>query len=77
MGVATIGRDRASYLGRDRASYLGRKAPPQVHWIFADGGMEPEVYKTVRQKEDFTLEHFKAFRKPLVNAGKPTPCKAC
>jgi hypothetical protein len=59
-----------SYLqGRDRASYLGRTKAPQVHWVFADGGMEPKVYRTVRGKEDYTLEHFRAFRKPLVNAG--------
>ena len=50
-----------SYLqGRDRASYLGRKIAPQVHWIFADGGMEPKVYHTVRGKEHFTQAHFRA-----------------
>jgi hypothetical protein len=48
-----------SYLqGRDRASYLGRTSPPQVHWVFADGGMEPKVYRTVRGKEDYTKMHF-------------------
>lgn len=51
-----------SYLqGIQRASYLGRTEPPQVHWVFAEGGMEPKVYDTVRAKEDFTLRHFKRY----------------
>jgi hypothetical protein len=55
-----------SYLqGRDRASYLGRTSPPQVHWVFADGGIEPDVYRTVRGKVDYTVQHFKYDRKRL------------
>lgn len=49
-----------SYLqGKERASHLGRATPPQIHWIFAHGGIEPRVYQTVKQKEDYTLQHFK------------------
>lgn len=48
-----------SYIqGRDRASYLGRKHANNVHWIFADGGIEPRIYETVRSKMDYTLKHF-------------------
>lgn len=55
-----------SYLqGRDRASHLGRTTPPQIHWIFAHGGIEPRVYQTVRQKEDYTLQHFRHDREYL------------
>ena len=57
-----------SYLqGRDRASYLGRKDPPQVHWIFAQDGMEPRVYHTVRGKEDYTKMHFTHDRERLAS----------
>ena len=56
-----------SYLqGRDRASYLGRTSPPQVHWIFAEDGMEPRVYQTVRGKEDYTVNFFKKDRDTLL-----------
>lgn len=52
-----------SYLqGIARASYIGRTKANNVHWIFAHGGMEPKVYRTVRAKEDFTISHFKAFK---------------
>lgn len=55
-----------SYLqGRDRASYLGRTSPPQVHWVFAEDGMEPSVYKTVRGKDDYTKNHFNHDRSSL------------
>jgi hypothetical protein len=55
-----------SYLqGRDRASYMGRTTPPEVHWIFAKGGIEAEIYERVRNKEDYTLKHFKHDRGKL------------
>jgi hypothetical protein len=67
----SIDHSALSYLqGRDRASYLGRDRANRVHWIFADGSIEPEIYEVVRGKEDYTTAHYRAFRKPLVNAGK-------
>ena len=55
-----------SYLqGRDRASHMGRTTPPEVHWIFAKGGIEAEIYERVRNKEDYTLQHFKHDRGKL------------
>jgi hypothetical protein len=52
-----------SYLqGRDRASYLGRDRENRVHWILAAGGMEPRILETVRQKQDFTVAHYRAAR---------------
>lgn len=55
-----------SYLqGRDRASHMGRTSPPEVHWIFAKGGIEQKIYDTVRNKEDYTLQHFKHDRASL------------
>jgi hypothetical protein len=31
----------------------------QVFWIFAKGGIEHEIYKSVTKKKDYTLAHFK------------------
>lgn len=57
-----------SYLqGRDRASHIGRATPPEVHWIFADGGIEAEIYERVKNKEDYTNSHFKHDRSRLSN----------
>lgn len=30
-----------------------------VYWVFAKGGIEYDIYKTVIEKKDFTLKHFK------------------
>lgn len=55
-----------SYLqGRARASHIGRETPPQVHWIFAEGGIEAEIYERVKAKEDYTLKHFQHDRGKL------------
>ena len=50
---------------RDRASYLGRDTPPRIRYIFAADGIEPEVYRTVRKKENFTISHYKSCREQL------------
>lgn len=43
---------------RDRLSYLGRDNN-QVFWIFAKNGIENNIYKTVLNKRDYTLNLFK------------------
>jgi hypothetical protein len=49
-----------SYLqGRDRASYLGRTTPPVVHWLFAERSIEPRIYKLVKDKQDYTVSHYR------------------
>jgi len=49
-----------SYLqGRDRASYLGRTTPPVIHWLFAERSIEPRIYKLVREKQDYTVAHYR------------------
>ena len=30
-----------------------------VYWIFAKGGIEEDIYKTVIKKKDYTINHFK------------------
>jgi hypothetical protein len=31
----------------------------EVYWIFARGGIEDKIYKTVLEKKDYTLAYFK------------------
>jgi len=63
--LVMVGIDFAalSYLqGINRAAYLGRTRANRVHWIFAQGGIEPKVYDVVKAKEDFTQSHFKKYK---------------
>lgn len=48
-----------SYLqGRDRATSKNRTTPPEVWFVMAKGGIEWHIYKTVKNKEDYTKRHF-------------------
>ena len=48
---------------RDRMTTKDRNYN-KVYWLFSEGGIEKKVYRTVIQKKDYTLRHFKkdAFR---------------
>jgi hypothetical protein len=62
----SIDHSSLSYLqGRDRASYLGRTVPPVIHWVFAERSIEPRIYKLVRNKEDYTVNHYRHDRSSL------------
>ena len=43
---------------RDRMTTKER-LESDVYWIFARGGIEPDIYKAVTKKKDYTLRHFK------------------
>ena len=43
---------------RDRMTTKDRKYN-KIYWVFAEGGIENEIYKTVIKKKDYTLSHFK------------------
>lgn len=43
---------------RDRLTTMQRKSN-DVFWIFAENGIEHKIYKTVMNKADYTLKHFK------------------
>jgi hypothetical protein len=30
-----------------------------VYWIFADGGIEKDIYDVVKKKKNYTINHFK------------------
>lgn len=48
-----------SYLqARDRASYIGRTRANRVHWVFAQGSLEPMVFRVVKNKESYTVKHY-------------------
>ena len=48
---------------RDRMTTKERKKN-DVYWIFSEGGIEDQIYKSVINKKDYTLNHF---RKDLLN----------
>ena len=44
---------------RARLQTKERTKSAMVHWIFADGGIEPRIYNAVSNKKDYTLSYFK------------------
>jgi len=36
----------------------------KIYWVFSEGGIEDDIYKSVIKKKDYTLNHFK---KDLLN----------
>jgi hypothetical protein len=49
-----------SYLqARDRMTSKDRIKENNLHWIFSKDGIEYKIYKVVKSKEDFTVQHFK------------------
>jgi hypothetical protein len=48
-----------SYIqARNRLMSKERTIPAKVYWIFAEGGIEQEIYAKVQDKQDFTLSYF-------------------
>ena len=48
-----------SYIqARNRLMSKERTSPAKVYWIFAEGGIEQEIYAKVQDKQDFTLSYF-------------------
>ena len=43
---------------RDRMTTKNR-LENKVVWVFTKGGIEPDIYKAVSKKKDYTLRHFK------------------
>ena len=44
---------------RARIQTKERTKQSKIHWIFAVNGIEDKIYKTVMDKKDYTLNHFK------------------
>ena len=46
------------FQSRDRMTTMERKENT-IFWLFSKGGIEEKIYKTVKQKKDFTNSIFK------------------
>lgn len=42
-----------------RHQYIDREKPLLIYWLFSNFGFENKVYKTVSNKQDFTMSYFK------------------
>ena len=49
------------FQARARLQTKDREKEAQIYWIFSEGGIEDKIYKTVIDKKDFTLSHFKQY----------------
>lgn len=59
-----------SYLqGRDRATYVGRTTPPVLHWLLAEGSIEPRVKEVVTGKESYTVNHYRHDKESITQGG--------
>jgi len=47
---------------RNRIQSFERDTVPELIWVFSDLGLEAEIYKKVRKKENFTTRHFRRLR---------------
>jgi hypothetical protein len=43
---------------RDRMTTMDRKFN-DIYWVFSEGGIEDQIYKSVINKKSYTLSHFK------------------
>ena len=43
---------------RARLQSKDRAEAAKVYWIMTDGGIEPQIFKVVQEKKDYTLKHF-------------------
>jgi hypothetical protein len=44
---------------RARLQTKERTTAADVHWIFAENGIEHQIYQTVKNKKNYTLSYFK------------------
>jgi len=59
-----IGFSALSYLQAPaRIQTKDRVKPAKVYWVFTKGGIEDEIYESVRNKRDYTLSHYRENRK--------------
>ena len=55
------------FQARDRLTSKTRTKDNKVYWLFSIGGIEDKIYKCVKNKEDYTLNHFKNDRIEITN----------
>jgi len=55
------------FQARDRLTSKTRTKENRVFWLFSVGGIENKIYKCVKNKEDYTLNHFRNDRSEITN----------
>lgn len=55
------------FQARDRLTSKTRTKENNVFWLFSIGGIENKIYKCVKNKEDYTLNHFRNDRSEIAN----------
>ena len=50
---------------RDRMTTKDR-TESDIYWVFAEKGIETQVYKAVTEKKDYTLNHFKKWNTKMI-----------
>jgi len=50
---------------RNRIASFERKDKAILYWIFSDKGIERKIYNRVKNKEDYTLAHYRNDRKQI------------
>jgi hypothetical protein len=50
---------------RARLQSKDRTRAAEVHWVFAEGGIEDRIYKAVQNKENYTLSYFRKDEKKM------------
>ena len=55
------------FQARDRLTSKTRTKENRVFWLFSIGGIENKIYKCVKNKEDYTLNHFRNDRSEITN----------
>lgn len=50
---------------KNRIASFERKDKAVLYWIFSDKGIERKIYKRVKNKEDYTLAHYRNDRKQI------------
>jgi hypothetical protein len=50
---------------RNRIASFERKQTAILYWVFSDNGIEKRIYKAVKNKEDYTLAHYRYDRRQI------------
>jgi hypothetical protein len=52
---------------RERASHKNRVKDNNVFFIFADGGIEQDIYKVLQTKQDYTTKHYESYEREQIS----------
>lgn len=52
---------------RERAAHKNRVKDNNVFFIFADGGIEQDIYKVLQTKQDYTTKHYESYEREQIS----------